>query len=607
MRHERARFHHPLANILMVCGLLLAPGVVFGQYQSFMEDYEGYSVEPSPEPEPTPTPRRGGALTLSVRVPPGPFEPGASIVLEAAVGATGAVPRHVSVAAMALDDRAGIVAPSRGTLPGTGTWRTRFRAGEIPGSWQILVVAQDRDGDLAAASSIVTVTIGAKDPVVVAGGRVLHPMPDTTELRSRNRSWKSELMFRRMFTRDPVGELAEKLESRPDYRELISDAVALDKRQIAMTGKWPDKERFRSHARLESIMSRYWADAGITISAATANEVGNVFLAWHRTGGAAVTLSEDVARSLGTGAKVIKVGNVLNGVGAAMIVLDFWNNMTSAETPVEAREAWYKAGYASLDLYLANAVGDLFGPAAALPGMFTSYILTNAYDTLIGGYKSCWFKKMVEQAVAENWLGDGPGDVQAVQQVMAAMQSPQGLKGTLMAWWENEAPTWAAWMGGCGNWDLAEARGYREAFVDRLMRTAEVEVNGRRYHPWAFYYGVSMQLVREARHRKALEIARQLLDLEAAYIETLYETRVDGAFTVRLGSADGPPLPGAAVAPAEWRFSEGWMTGPDGTVSVHLRETDLSPWGTLLLMVRPPNGPVRYYVVPPSAFRAVTP
>ena len=74
-------------------------------------------------------------------------------------------------------------------------------------------------------------------------------------------------------------------------------------------------------------------------------------------------------------------------------------------------------------------------------------------------------------------------------------------------WWAGEAPTWAGKMGGCGNWDLAEARGYREAFVDRLMRTAEVEVNGRRYHPWSFYYSVSRQLVLERRRELAREIA----------------------------------------------------------------------------------------------------
>ncbi len=598
-------------SILLFVAVLLLPAVSgFAQYGMYVEPPRPEPAVRPPVQEPTPTPTPAvGRLAIDVRMPDGAVvAPGERLRLEVRVSASGVTPKQVSVVGMTLDDRAGDVSPAVDFLSGPGLWRTYFHAGEVPGSWQLLFIARDPDGRAKPATAVVTVHVSSTEPVLVtASGRVIHAMPDTKELHLRNNSWRNRVWLRGFMARDRVGRLARRLETDREYKELVADAVRLDRRHIALTGHWPPKNEFRSHAHLESLMSRYWADSGITISAATANELGNVLIAWKRGSTPVVTLSEDLARSLGVGTRVIKVGNVFNEVGAAMILFDFWNNMTSAETPAEAREAWYKAGYASLDLYLANVVADTFGAATALPQMFVSYILTNSYDTLIGGYKKCWFKKMVEVAAAEDWLGDGPGDTRAVDKVKAAMKGPGGLKGALMKWWADEAYNWAGWMGGCGNWDLAEARGYREAFVDRLMRTAEVEAGGRVYHPWSFYYTVSMMLVRDAQHERALEIARGLIELDAAWMERLREIRVEGRFTVRRGDASGPPVRGAAVAPDEWHLDEGWTTGDAGTVTVRLRKFDLSPWDTLLLAVKVPEGKVYYFVVPPDAMVEVAP
>jgi len=499
------------------------------------------------------------------------------------------------------------VSPQHGGSPCGGSLPVRVRAGTKPGSYYVLIKAQHSRNAFPPLTRMFTAVIQSEEPRLLVGGRLLAPVPNPNDVdfRTRTRSWRAAISLRNFIYPHWTEHVAEELVNSGQWRDTVAKAVAVDRGRIGISGEWPKRQGFRSYARLESIMSRYWADGGITLSAATANEVGNVFLAWRRSPTLTITLDEQIARAAGAGGHVVKIGNVLNGVGFAMILLDFWNNATSAETPVEAREAWYKAGYSSLDLYLANVVGDTFGAAAALPGMFVSYILTNSYDTLIGGYKSCWFKKMVEQAVADHWLGTGIHDRVAVQKVLDAMKSWRGLHGNLMIWWTNEAPTWAGKMGGCGNWDLAEARGYKKAFVDRLMRTTSVEVNGRTYFPVAFYWAVSRMLVREREREMAKETARQLAQLEAAYLTKLHRQQYTATVRVVSASDANLPIPGTKIRPVDWSRG-GWVTGEDGTFVARLRGDDFSSSDLVSFLVVTPSG--RWvFELDRSAFQEVAP
>ncbi len=597
----------PAGCVLLAAGMMLvlaAPAAAQygGSYQGYQHSGSSSGVS---SPPPTPTPRPMTQISMVVRASNSAgsliVDPGKRIGIQVTVRCIGPSPARVTLAAMALDDRAGIVAPSRGSVPGSGTWNTAFQAGKVPGSYRLLFVAQDPSDTAKTTTRMVLVQVAAQDPALIVGGQVLHPVHGGTELFTKHRSWRSAVSIRTFIHPNWVEDEAKEILKNPDMRRIISDAVRLDRQRIGSSGKWPEQETFRSYSHVESVMSRYWADAGLNLSAATANEVGNVFLAWRRGGGMTVTLSEEVAASAGAGSRFIKVGNVLNAVGVVMIGLDFWNNMSSAESPVEAREAWYKAGYGSVDLYLANVIANTFGAAVALPGMFASYILNSSYDTLIKGHKQCWFKQMVRVAAAEDYLGKDIHDTRAVQKVKAAMASPKGLKAELMDWWLKEGPNWDGWMGGCGSWSLTEARGYRKAFVDRLMRTAEVEVDGVKYHPWSFYYSVSRMLVREQERKKALEMAEHLRDLEAAYLQRLHDIKMLGQAQLLSGGGTGPPLKGAAVAPHAWRLDEGWRTDEGGNVTLRLRGDDLSPQGTVLLDVRTADEKTYRFLVPKSA------
>ncbi len=608
-------------RVLCAAGAVLLLAAPAGaQYGGFYEEPEQPAraprAEATPAPSPTPTPHRLSQLSMrlsvlaesgggsSARVPM--VAPGGTVGLRVSVRCTGPRPERVVLTAMALDPGAGVLQPSRGSVPGTGTWTTRFRAARgLEDAATLLFVARDPSGDAASISRLFTLRVASLDPVMVVGGRILHPVRDSAKLASDHRSWRSSISLRTFINSHWVEDVASELLSDPEMQRIIHGAVRLDRRRIGSSGRWPETSSFRSYATLEGLMSRYWADGGLSLSAATANEAGNVFLAWRRGGGVTVTLSEEVAASVGGASRVVKTGNVLNAVGAAMILLDFWNNIGSAETPVEAREAWNKAGYGSVDLYLANVLGDTFGAAAALPGMFASYLLNTSYDTLIGGHKRCWFKQMVRVAAAEDLLGEDIHDTRAVERVKAAMLSRRGLKGTLSDWWLREGPNWDGWMGGCGSWNLSEARGYREAFADRLMKTAEVEVDGVRYHPWSFYYSVSRMVIRERERARALEMARNLLDLEAAYLQRLHETRLTGEARLLSGGGSGPPLVGAWVAPRAWRLEDGWRSGEDGSLTLRPRGDDLSPRNTLLLAVRMPDGRSFQFLVPRELLREV--
>lgn len=600
--------------------VVLTPAVrAAAQYGGFYEDYEQSVPAPRPtaRPTPRPAPTTQPRSHLSIRVIPAmdvdpdsarvPMViPGGTLGIQVDVRCSGPRPRRVDLFAIPLDAGAGVLAPSRGSVPGTGTWITRFRASkDLAKECTLLVVAQDPAGKAPAVSRLFTIQLSTLNPVMVIGDRVLSPVRDSLELTATHRSWRAAISLRTFIKSHWVEDVASELLSDPEMHRIIREAVRLDRERIGASGKWPEKSSFRSYANMESLMSRYWADGGLSLSAATANEAGNVFLAWRRGGGVTVTLSEEVAASVGGASRVVKTGNVLNAVGAAMILLDFWNNITTAETPVEAKEAWYKAGYGSVDLYLANVIGDTFGAAAALPGMFVSYFLNTSYDTLIGGHKRCWFKQMVRVAAAEDLLGESIHDELVANRVKTAMLSPRGLKGTLTDWWLREGPNWDGWMGGCGSWNLSEARGYREAFADRLMRTAEVEVDGVRYHPWSFYYSVSRMVVREKERAKALEMARNLRDLEAAYLQRLHDTRLMARARLISGGGSGPPLLGARVAPKAWRLEDGWRSAQDGSVTLRVRGDDLSPRKTLLLTVQAPDGVSYLFLVPAEALGEV--
>ncbi len=499
------------------------------------------------------------------------------------------------------------VGPGTGSEPCGVPFPLEIRAGSSSGTYYVLFKLQHSRGSFPPVTRMVTVLVQSGAPRLLANGRFLSPVanPNDVEFLTRTRSWRAAISLRHLIYPDWTQHVAQELVSSSAWRKAVASTVAIDRGRIGISGEWPRRQGFRSYARLESIMSRYWADGGLTLSAATANEAGNVFIAWRRSPGLTVTLDEGIARATGAGGHVVKIGNVLNGVGFTMILLDFWNNATSAETPREAREAWYKAGYSSLDLYLANVVGDTFGASTALPGMFVSYILTNAYDTLIGGYKTCWFKKFIEIAVAEHWLGNGTDDEIAVQRVLNAMKSSRGLRGSLMDWWRSEAPTWAGKMGGCGNWDLAEARGYTEAFVDRLMRTRSVEAGGRTYFPLRFYWLVSRKLVREREREIAARTARRLTELEAAYLTELHRRRYRATLSVVSSDGSETPIAGARIRPVSWNRG-GWTSGEDGTFTAQLAGDEFSPGNVVAVLVTTASG--RWvFELDRSAFQEVTP
>ncbi len=616
-----------VALLAVAAGPAAAQCGYFGDMPCGGIESEPVAVPPTPAATPTPshppvlpatpTPPPAGSIALEVRwaaargrprPSPATVPAGTAVDLLVRADCTRDTSATLNLAAMALDAELGRTEPAHALVTCGGTWRLRFQAGSGTGRTAVLVAARDPRGRLRPASALVDVAVVPAEPVLAASDSdyLAEPYPD--RIRSRTRSWRAAVELRRFIYpgRGWVAEVARSLTESPDMREALTEAVELDRGRLAATGHWPEASRFRSYARLEKLMSQYWAEGGLALAAGTANEIGNVFLTWHRSPGLTVTLSEEVARTVGSrGGHVIKVGRVLNGVGFTMILLDFWNAAASAETPVEAREAWLRAGYSSLDLYLSNVVADTFGAAAALPGMFVSFVLTNAYDTLISGHKECWWRRLVRQAVAEHYLGTGIHDRVAVDRVLRAMRSPRGLRGTLIDWWRAEGPNWAGKLGGgCGSWDLAEARGYTQALVDRLLHSRTVEVDGRTYSPTAFYWAVSRELVRERRNELARQVARGLLRLEAAYLETLHQRRYRARFQLVGAGAERTPIPGARVRPVD-RDDGVRTTDEAGWVTLELAGDEFSPSGEVALLVRT-EWRRWVFVLPRNAFREVT-
>ncbi len=571
---------------------------------------------PAPTPTPTPTPRPEGRVSLSVSFVDSegaerPFPAGVSLATEISIRLeltmAGGGPGDFRLSALALDGDAGRLFPSRGSMSGNGTWWVTLKVGEKFGTYPLLFVAQDRLGNYPAASVMANVVVNPSPPLLMAGGIPVRSAADSRQLQIQNRSWWTALTMRNWVTPNWFENLCDDLYHDRGLLDAVATAVRIDRDRLNITHQMPPKEQFKSYATMEPIMSKYWAEMGITLSAVTANEIGNVFVGWRANSGMVVTMSDDVARVLKVSMPVVKVGNVLNGVGAAMILLDFWSNMSLADSPAEARDAWNRAGYASLDLYVSNLVANTFGAAAALPGMFTSYLLTNTYDTLMGGHKACWFNKMVEQAVDSHYLGENMSDTRAIDKVARAMQSQRGLKATLTDWWLMEAPTWSGMMaGGCGNWDLNEARGYHKIFVEQLMRTAEVEVDGKKYHPWSFYYSVRRKLAIEKQKELSREIATKLREVEGAYISSLQKKSYLGEF--QLISTDNPdtPIVNAVVRPLEWENTPWWQADEQGSFTAQVNGHHFSPAGNILLTVMV-DGQSYVFVVSRSAFVEVTP
>lgn len=571
---------------------------------------------PQPTPTPTPTPAPEGRISLALTYIdsegnqlefPASVSPGETITVRLDLKTLGNGPGSFRLSALALDERLGRPSPSRGSLSGAGVWSVTLQVGDEPGKFPLLFFAQDSSRTYRPESIIGTVEVGSPEPLLMAGDIPTHAVADSRELRSRHRSWWGALVMRNWTNPNWFANLADDLYRNRDLLNTVASAVRIDRDRLNITHEMPPKEAFRSYAKTEQVMSKYWAETGITLSAATANEIGNVMLSWRSSPGVSIGVSDDVLRVMKMSTPVIKVGNVINGVGAAMILLDFWSNMTLAETPAEARDAWNRAGYASLDLYLQNLVANTFGAAAALPGMFASYVLMDSYNTLIGGHKTCWFNKMVEQAVDAHYLGEGITDTRAVDKVMQAMRSRRGLERTLNDWWALESETWAGMMaGGCGNWDLNEAMGYRKAFVDRIMRSAEVEVDGKKYYPWSFYYSVSRKLALEKQKELAREIAEGLREIEAAYVSSLQKRQFSGTF--RLVSANSPdvPLENTQVQPLEWEAGPWWQTDQEGHFTAQVNGHHFSPNGDILLVVQG-DEQLYLFVVSRSAFVEVTP
>ncbi|MCD4749898.1 MAG: hypothetical protein K8R59_11040 [Thermoanaerobaculales bacterium] len=612
-----------LVSSLVLAIILIGAVPAVAQYGPYSGMYlderpESGSSE-GPSTNPTPTPQPVGHLSLSVtyssnssapRHFPAAMEPAAELVITVTLNASGTLPGQYTLSVLALKEGVGNLSPTRGSLSDSGTWTVHLHAGANAGIYPLLFVAQDTMDNHHSDSTMVRVEILTGDPLLVAGGHRIRPSADSAELRSRHKSWWDQIKMRNLTNPNWFEFLCEDLYKSRAWQQTIAQAVKIDRDRLNITKTMAPIENFKSYTDIQPIMSRYWADTGITVSMVTANRIGDVFAVWRTNTGMVVTTSESVAGTMKLTTPGIKVGNVLNTVGGIMILLDFWSNMSAAESPAESREAWYKAGYASMDLYLATIIGNTFGSTVALPGMWVSYILTNSYDTLIGGHKRCWFKKMVVQALDADLLSEDIHDTLAVNNVKAAMTSSKGLKGTLMDWWAKEAPLWDGKMGGCGSWNLAEARGYRNAFVDRIMRTTEVEIDGKRYHPWSFYYSVSRMLVLDRRREMAREAAEDLRKLEVAYISSLEQTQYRGTFRVVSSVNTQNPIREATVCPTEWDSGfgcdDGWTTGQDGFFTAVIRGHHFSPQGTIRLTIRS-KGKSHVFVVPQNTFEKVTP
>lgn len=521
--------------------------------------------------------------------------------------AFGMVPGQYTLSAMALDPKIGRISPTRKSMSGSGEWQVHLQAGTQPGSYHLLIVAQDILGNHKSASMMLRIEI-VIEPLMVTTAGSIHPTIDTAQTRRQNKSWWEEIKSRNRDYPSWFEHLCDDLHQSYGWQQTISRATKIDRDRLNITKTMAPIEEYKSYTDIEPIMSRYWADGGIVVNMATMNQLGNLSKTWKAAPHLVVSTTPGIGSTLRlkTPTQGISAGNVLNGVGATMILLDFWANMSKAETPIESREAWFTAGYASLDLYLATIVGNTFGSAAALPGMMVSYVLTNSYNTLIGGHKTCWFKKMVEQADFADYLGDDHTDTLAVNKVKAAMLSKQGLKKTLENWWLVEGPEWDGKMGGCGSWNLVKARGYPEAFADRLMRTTVVEVNGKTYFPWSFYYSVSQMLVRDRRREMAREAAEKIRKTEAAYLSTLEQTTYQARF--RMVSAVNPdnPIRFATVFPTEMERENQWETDRDGWFTATIQGHNFSPQGTVLFTIRT-EGRTNIFVVPQSAFEKASP
>lgn len=563
---------------------------------------------PRPTPSPTPTPQGRGKLQLTVDPVLGTIGPGGEVSFQVSMNASGYAPGQYLLKAMNLDPRMGRLAPAQTSLAGSGTWTVHVQAGEELGTYPVYFVAQDLLLNHTADSVLAYVDIVPNDPYLITPTISLIPGSNTDAFKRSHRSWIEQIRFRNFYNPRWFEYLAEDLYASRSWQRTISQATQVDRDRLNITKTMAPLEQFKSYTDLEPIMSRYWADTGIAVSMATANQIGDVMLTWRAKPHLVVQNTPGVGQTLGIKRPVqgIKVGNVLNGVGATMILLDFWANMSNAESPSEIREAWAKAEYASLDLYIGYIVGNTFGSAAALPGMMVSYTLTHSYDTLMTGYRECWYKRLVIQAMDADLLGESIHDTRAVNRVKDAMLSPIGLEKTLLRWWNAEAPTWAAKMGGCGNWDLAEANLYQIKLIERLMHETEVEIDGRRYHPWAFYYSVSRMLVIERRKEMAREAAEQIRLLESAYISTLEQTIYIGSF--RLVSQHDPTIPvvNAHVQLTEDPTTGNWITDTEGQVSVQIPGHRFSPDGNALLTVR--IGKEDFvFAVPQASFEKVAP
>jgi len=608
----------PRPCVFVLIMVLMSGSSLLAQVGGYGGMYDYTPPVSVPTVGPTPTPEPGGRLSLSLsynstggmRGFPAVVSPGSVVEIWVRFNMIGGTGGHFKLSALLLNSSGGTLSPTRRNMSAGGDWNIRFHAGETPGRFPILVVAQDPSGNYPSTSVMGTVEVRDDEPKLLTPQMGFSPVADTAETRIRNRSWIMQLHMRNFVHPYWRENLAEDIVNSHGWKATIADAVKIDRDRLNIQHRLPPKEQFRSYTKLEPLMSRYWADTGITVAGITGNQIGDVFVQWRSQPELVIDLNSSIGRELVLDTRPVKIGRILNAVGGAMILLDFWSNMASAGNPAEAREAWYKAGYSSLDLTLANVVGETFGAAAALPGMMVSYILTNSYDTLIGGYKSCWFKKMVIQAMDADYLSEDIHDTRAVEKVKTAMLSPGGLEGALMTWWKNEAPTWGAKMGGCGNWNLAEARGYRKEFVKRLMKTSEVEVNGRRVHPWSFYYSVSRMIVLDKKKELAREAAENMARIEAAYISELAGKTYVGNFQLMSSSVSPQPLAGVLVCLAE---TEGggscemsWTTDQEGRFTIRLPGHRFSPQHRALLSVSH-QGKSYLFIVPDTAFTEVVP
>ncbi len=606
-----------MKRVVLLVTLLALAGPAQAQYGGYGGIYEGPSPSTPSGPSSTPTPEPQGRMMLSLRHSstsglrsfPAWVEVGGQLSIEVRLEIIGRPRGNIGLSALLLDSSAGTISPGRTSLNGPGSWTIHFRASRNTGRFPLLVVAKDPSGKIPSASAMANIEVGDGAPVIITPIMSVLPKANRAETRILYYSWAEQLHMRNFVHPNWKENLAEDLYHSHAWKNTISNAVKIDRDRLNLTHSLPPKEQFRSYTKIEPLINRYWADTGITVSTATANEVGNFSLKWRAQPELRIKIHPSIARELVLDTRPINLGRVLNGVGAAMILLDFWSNMQVAETPVEAREAWNKAGYSSLDLSFANLVGSTFGAAAALPGMWASYILTNSYDTLISGHKKCWFKKFVQQALAEDYLSDDIHDSRAVEKVKAAMKSPGGLKAALISWWSREGSTWAGEQsGGCGNWNLAVSRGYTEAFAERIQKTTEVEINGRKIHPWSFYYSVARMIVLDREREMAREAVENLVKVEAAWLSDLASKQYRGRFRLMTSTQPPRPLAGVEVCLEEsrggGRCGTSWTTDADGNFTATIPGHRFSPKGDALLSVAF-RGKIGLYVIPQTGFEEV--